>query len=139
MAFNFVTPETVRLPLAGDDGDWIEVKRELTAGEAKAMRTSAFTYMAGKPEGAPQTQDNEGDVKIGVDWKKLGLANILTYVTDWNAKDAQGRPVRFCREAVEQLSEADFGRIEQALTAHKEAVEAEKKMTKAGPTPSAQS
>lgn len=128
MAFTFVIPSTVRIELS--DGDWIEVKRELTAGELKAMRSSSFTYMQGT---ASDNADVANDVKLGVDWRKLGLAKVLAYVVDWNAKDAQGRPVPFSREAVESLSLTDFERLENAIAAHEKA-QAEEKNAKAGAT-----
>lgn len=128
MGFTFIEPGTVRLDLG--DGDWIEVKRELSAGELKAMRTSSFTYMQGQ-SGA--SADDE--VKIGVDWRRLAVARILSYVIDWNAKDAQGRPVPFSRAAVEQLSVTDFERLEATLNTHAVAIEALKN-SKAGETKS---
>lgn len=126
--FTFVTPATDRIDLG--DGDWLQVKHELTVGEAKAMRTKAFTYMSGTPDaGDTDRADDEkaGDVKIGVDWRLLGLARVVAYVTDWNAKDGQGRPLPFSREALEQLTETDYDRIEKAIDAHVKSVAAEKK------------
>ena len=127
MGFTFVQPGTVKIDIG--DGDWIEVKRELSAGELKAMRTASFTYMQGKPDGETDKARADGgdeEVKLGVDWRKLGVARIMAYVLDWNAKDAQGRPVAFSRDAIEQLSIGDFERIEKAINAHAKQIEAEK-------------
>ena len=133
MAFSFVTPSTVKLDLG--DGDWLEVKQELTAGELKAMRTASFTYMAGKADdgnGAKRTDaDGADDVKVGVDWRTLSVARLMAYVVDWNAKDGQGRPVAWSRNAVEQLSMADFERLEKALNEHEKLI-ADAKNEKAG-------
>ena len=126
MGFSFVQPSTVKIDLG--DGDWLQVKRELSAGELKAMRTASFTYMQGAPttDDAAQAGKADDEVKLGVDWRKLAVAKILAYVIDWNAKDAQGRPVPFSRDAIEQLAMPDFERIENAINAHVKEIEAEK-------------
>jgi hypothetical protein len=122
--FNFVKPEVVRLDLG--DGDWIAVKRELSVGEQKAMQTGGLLNIAGKPGVA------EEDVKIGIDWRRYGVARISAYVVDWNAKDAQGKPVPFSVEAVEMLDEAGFERIENAISEHIKAERAKKTPPPAG-------
>lgn len=120
MAFRFVEPATVRLDLG--DGDWIEVAKELSNFEIKQMRTAGLTYMQGD-------RASEDEVKLGVAWSKMAFARVMAWVKDWNAKDAQGRPLPFNQETVKQLSEDDFNRIEKALNAHIEAQESEKNAT----------
>lgn len=124
MAFTFVDPSTVKLDLG--DGDWVEVKRELTAGELKAMRTAGFTHMSGTPDSERVGGDAEKNVTIGIDWRRLGISRLVAYVVDWNAKDAQGRPVPWSREAAEQLTASDFERLEAAINAHEKTIGATK-------------
>ena len=114
MAFTFVEPKTRRIDIG--DGDWIEVRAQLSAGEAKEMRTAGFTHMQQGDDAAIEAGD--GQVKIGVNWKRMSLAKLRAYLVDWNAKDGQQRPVPYSTEALAQLDEADFDRIEAAVNAH---------------------
>lgn len=105
----FVTPKVVRLPLS--DGDWIEVKERLTVGEER----DAFQQVVGEvsPEG----------------WRRpnvamLGVAEIVAYLVDWSLRDALDKPVAVNLDAVRSLDKDTFKEIEQAVTAHIEAMDA---------------
>jgi hypothetical protein len=120
----FVEPRTVRLPLT--DGDWIEVKDELTVGETKTYEASGL--------GAGGA----------IDWPTYYIARVCVYLQDWSLRDAQDKPVDVSREAVSALDTDTFTEIENAISAHRKAkADAKKKLTETSPTsrpsPSAES
>lgn len=124
MGFRFVNPTNNSTRLEIGDGDWVEVKNELTAGERKKMLASGLTHVQGK-----QNADPDEDVTVGIDFKKYGLSKVAAYILDWNAKDEQSRPVPYSIEAIQQLDQDTFDRIEKALDAHIEAQREAKKKT----------
>lgn len=120
----FVRPESVRLALA-DEGDWILVKRRLTAGEERHAYARIF-----KP--APLGQPRE------LDYEQAGLAKMIAYLLDWSFVDDRGTvvPIRDApAEAVEAavlgLDPGSFREVHDLIVAHEareaEALEAEKK------------
>jgi hypothetical protein len=132
----FVTPDVVRIPLKdGADGtkNWIEVKKELTVGEEKRFRTMGFKQMT--PSSGGEQSDKGGDptdAKIDVDWARLALARVETYLQDWSAtKTVKDKvvPVPVTRSAIEQLAEEDFDEIDKAIQAHIKEQEDAKKAT----------
>lgn len=104
----FETPDLVRLALS--DGDWIEVRRKLSAGEFRRMHATPFTKLA----------DGGG---LSVNLAVLGLARTKAYLVDWSFRDANDKPVRCTSEAIEALTQSDLDEIEKALDAHLEAVD----------------
>src|SRR5262245_17205698 len=99
----FVTPEIVRLPLS--DGDWIEVKKRLSVGEARYVATSFIG--AYKPDGSRLPNlDN------------LGMGNTLAYLVRWSFRDAQDMPVSVSLDALKALDIETYREIEEAIDAH---------------------
>ena len=108
----FVVPKVTRLPLS--DGDWIEVKDELTVGEARAV-TQSFVGVI-NPDGS-RTPNRE----------TLGMGQVFAHLVDWSLKDANDKPVPLTMDALKALSLDDFREIDDALDRHLEAVDAAKK------------
>lgn len=104
----FVEPATDRLDLG--DGYWVEVKRELTVREAADVQASLIKSV-------------RADGRVEPDFGEVWKANIVAYLVDWNL-DRHGKPVPFTPAAVDNLSKAAWGRIEQAVQAHLDAQEA---------------
>lgn len=110
----FVTPDTVKLTLS--DGDWIEVKRQLTVGEER----KAFQAIV-------------GEVKDG--WRRpnvemVGVAEVEAYLVDWSFRDGHDKPVPLSRDAILQLDSESYNEIEAALQKHvadEQAARAERK------------
>ena len=128
----FVRPETVKLDLS--DGDWLIVKRRLTAGEERR----AFTRSV-KPA--------ELGKRLEVNVDAVALAKVVAYLLDWSLVDDSGAvvPVRDAstadvEAALDALDPATFREIHDAITAHEarelEALATEKK-TRSGATGSA--
>jgi hypothetical protein len=117
-----VQPEMVRLPLS--DGDFIDVKRELTAGEY-------YDLLLAQSE-------------------RQSFAKILAYVIGWSLVGANDAPIPYSldlphnerRDTVRSLDTATVRELTAALDKHEAAVEAAragKKTTPAGtatPSPS---
>ena len=115
----FLKPEIVRINLTG--GDWITVKRELTAGEQRRVFASTT-----KPVRAGE--------RIEIDLEKAGLAEIVAYLVDWSFLDDAGKPVvirdmpaEYVADVLNNLDGDSYTEIFNALNAHEQTVAAEKK------------
>ena len=113
----FVQGDIVRLPLS--EGDYVDVKKELTAGEmrrvfAKQLKPSAL--------GEPTLLDPE----------QVGRAELSEYVLAWSFVDAQGKPVPVSDAAIDMLDVDSYRELQTALDAHKAQVEREKKTIRSG-------
>jgi len=135
----FVSPETVRIQLAdGPDGskNWIEIKKDLTAGEEKRYRSSGLRRMTAR------TGTDGSDIDI--DWQTMAFARVEAYLLDWSARDAKDKPIMIAsdkqkRDALEALDPVDFEEIDAAIQNHMTARAEEKKATTGSPTPTATS
>lgn len=115
----FVSPETVRIDLGS--GDWIDVKKELTVGEEKRMRTAGVRRVNGQAE-------------VDVNWAEMALARVTTYLRGWSAVDEKQRPIPVTAETVQALATEDFEAIDAAIQRHIEAVAEAKKAPSGTPT-----
>jgi hypothetical protein len=116
----FVTPGITRLPLS--DGDWIDVKKELNAGEQRAIFTDLVKEMvAGE--------------KPHLDPKQVGKTKLMQYIVAWSFADAKGDVVPFSEGALENLDPDTYGELVEAVDAHEETAEkvrAERKNDRSG-------
>lgn len=118
----FVQPEPVRLPLS--DGDWIDVKKELNAGEQRRIFTSLV-----------RTMQMDGKAELNPD--QVGKTKILAYVVDWSFVDEKGARTKFSEAALDAVDPASYKEINDAVDKHDEAAEAareERKNARAGQT-----
>lgn len=113
----FVKPEVVRLDIS--DGDWIEIKRRLTLGEQKRLEGAGIGRATGFRQGA--------DVEVAVDLEAAAMALLVTYLVDWSLRDEHDKPVSVTRSSVAALDPDDAEEIEQAISNHIQARDAEKK------------
>lgn len=100
----FVTPAIVRLALP--DGDWIDVKRELTTGELFDL----FAAMR--------------NAQSAVDPSRVLLARAEAYLLDWSFVDQDDRPVPYSPDQLRQLDTDSWRELWAALEAHIAAIEA---------------
>jgi hypothetical protein len=116
-----VEPERIRLPIS--DGDFIDVKRQLTAGEHRRIfldQIKGGIIISGQ--------------ELQLDPAKLGVTRILAYVVGWSLVDADGRPIPFS-ESTLLLQDADtYDEILAAVDAHIEAQERVRAERRANPT-----
>ena len=87
MGSRYRKQEEIRLALSG--GDWLLVRKHLTAGEerdAQARVIKAGSFRQGeKPE---------------LDLEHLGIAQAVSYLIDWSITDADDKPIRIRDQAV---------------------------------------
>jgi hypothetical protein len=115
-------PETARLELT--QGDWLMVKKHLTAGEHRAM----FARMM-----------KAGDGVDRLDPTRVGLAKIVTFLLDWSFTDADGKPVvirdqsaAVLEAALDALDPESFTEVLKAIEGHMQATEEARAQEKNG-------
>lgn len=111
----FVQPSVVRLELSG--GDWLDVRRELSTGEARRAMAKTIKSM-------------RADGRIEPDLEMLGRAEIAAYILDWSFVDANDRRVAFSDAALDNLTQSAYAEIDAAVRAHIAAVEDERGKSK---------
>jgi hypothetical protein len=120
-----VTPDRVRLPLS--DGDYVDVKRELNAGEYRKLLYSQF-------------KDNPAGDALTVDPAKVGIAKLLAYLLGWSLVSVVDHqpipydpqdPEELRRAVLDDLDTATYKELIAVVTAHEAqqdaATEAQKK------------
>jgi hypothetical protein len=113
----FVQPGTVRLSLS--DGEWIEVKRELNAGEQQHLE-------------AGYVKDMRMGERPTLDYERVGVTRILEYVTGWSLLDFNGQPEPFEESALKMLDRDTYLEIDEAIRAHEQAISARREARKNG-------
>lgn len=121
----FIKPEVVRIPIEGNH--WIEVKKRLTAGEARKLSASAV-------------KEVRTDGRVTPDFEAMGKAEAMAYLVDWSLRDENDKPIPIDTDAkklavLDNMSEEGFEVISKAIAAHADAIKEEidaQKKTKAG-------
>jgi hypothetical protein len=124
MGSRYRKQEEIRLELSG--GDWLLVRKHLTAGEerdAQARVIKAASFKAGeKPE---------------IDLEHLGIAQAVSYLLDWSITDADDKPIRirdqpyaFVAAALRNQTPESLREILEAIQAHDGAMTAEREHEK---------
>lgn len=125
MSSRFVRPETEKLEISG--GDWLIVKRRLTAGEQR----HAFARIVKRMSLGEKTE---------IDPEATGLNKIVAYLLDWSLRDdrdavviIRDQPAPVVEAAILALDPDSFREIHDAIVAHEDRqsalLEAEKKRT----------
>lgn len=100
----FVEPDIVRIPLSGENR-WIEVKRELNAGEYDAMNASVIK------------DTKAGELPI-LDYEKVMSFKILAYLVGWSFTDSAGKSVPVSAAAIANLKKATRDELSKLVEAH---------------------
>lgn len=126
----FVRPETKTIHIS--DGDWLLVKKRLSAGEQRA--TLARLYVE-NPDGRYHSNPLQ-----------TGIATITAFLLDWSLTDEDGKPVVIRGLSVDDLVAVldaldleSFAEIKDAINEHENAMIAERaaeKKTRSGVRPS---
>lgn len=98
-----------RVQRAEDDGDWIDVKEELNAGEQKEI----FTNLVKRQIAGEQAE---------IETRLIGMTKLLAYIIRWSAVD-EGRPVPITESALNNLDVDTYQDLIEAVEAHEEAQE----------------
>jgi hypothetical protein len=101
--------DTVRVALS--DGDWIELKQELNAGEHLDMITTSTVVVDGE---------------LRPDYRMLSLARILAYLIRWSFTGRHGEalpyalddPIDLRRATLRELTPATYRELVAAVDAH---------------------
>jgi len=127
----FVRPETQRIQIS--NGDWLLVKKRLTAGEQRAAH--ARMYVAGV----------DGSTRVNP--LQVGVAMTAAYLLDWSFPeyplrnpDGSSKSVDDITAALDALDPVDFDEVNTAVSAHELAMaiarDAEKKIPNGEPSSS---
>lgn len=123
--YRFVDHDTVRLPLT--DGDWVDVKKILNAGEYRKLLYDQF-------------KDTDGD-KVLIDHAKVGISKLLAYLVDWSFVNRHQQPEPYSpqlpeevrRSLLDNLDQATYRELLTAVNAHEERQELELSIKKTDP------
>jgi hypothetical protein len=108
------------------DGDWLLVRKHLTAGEerdaqARVIKSGSFKQ-GEKPE---------------LDLEHLGISQAVSYLIDWSITDADDKPIRirdqsyaFVAAALRNQTPESLREILDAIQAHDGAMTAEREIQK---------
>ena len=131
-----VQPKTVRVEIS--DGDWLDIKKELNAGEEKEMFAQSIKQMGGEMDQDAKA-DDKVEMRIDMDPVGLSFAKVEAYLVAWSFEDDEvddsGKPtgnrvaVELTPEAIRLIDEGSFQEIEKAIDKHREALDNRKKAT----------
>ena len=107
----FVQPEITRLPLSG--GDWIDVKKQLNAGEQRRVFGRLVKAM----------HFNE---KTEINPEQLGRSKLAEYIIGWSFVDANGSPVPFSEAAIDNLETDTYRELVTAVDEHEARIDEER-------------
>jgi hypothetical protein len=116
----FAVAEIDRLPLS--DGDFIDVKRQLTVGEEKDVSLLAMKEIS----------QEDGSVKFRGDYQLMPFAKAVIYLVGWSFHNAKG-PVKLEDDQKKRLAQLraldseSWEEIAKAIDTHEEATTAAKK------------
>lgn len=107
----------IDIPGFAPDLTWIEVREELSIGEERKV-------FAGAIKG--QTSLKDGETRTEYDAEKVSFGMVMAYLSDWDAKDEDGKSVDVSDDAIRGLHPDVYHVIEKAVNAHVERVRAKK-------------
>lgn len=118
-----VAPDVVRLPLS--DGDFLDVKKTLNAGEYRKLIYDQF-------------KDAPAGEKITVDLRKIDLTKLLAYIVGWSLVGFDGQPLPYRPDEPDDIRAATIDSLDQdtyrelltAVTAHEAREEAAREAQK---------
>ena len=127
MGSRYRKQEEMRLELSG--GDWLLVRKHLTAGEERDAQARVIRAGTFKPGEKPE-----------LDLEHLGIAQAVSYLIDWSITDADDRPIQirdqayaFVFAALRNQTPESLREILEAIQAHDAAMTAERDYQKKGP------
>ncbi len=120
----FVSLDTTRIDLS--DGDWIELKNEISYGERQRLNNSALDKI-----GASDASQGQVPSELGINFARFNLLRMYIWIADWSFCDAKGKHADLTLDTISHLSEGAAAEIETALTKHIEGLETAKKAQRA--------
>lgn len=127
MGSRYRKQEDLRIELSG--GDWLLVRKHLTAGEERDAQARVIKAGTFKPGERPE-----------LDLEHLGIAQAVAYLLDWSITDADDKPIRirdqsyaFVAAALRNQTPESLREILDAIQAHDGAMMAEREHEKKVP------
>jgi hypothetical protein len=124
MGSRYRRQEELRIDISG--GDWLLVRKHLTAGEARSIAARAFKPGTFKAGGQPE-----------VDIENFGIGQAVGYLIDWSITDVDDKPIsirgkgyEFVEAALKNQSPESLTEILDAIQAHDAAMTAERELQK---------
>lgn len=112
-----VTPEVVRYELSLDgDGFWIEVKKELTAGERSRIRVAGIRSYSHKPA------EVVDEVTSNVDLDAATFEKVRIWLADWSLTDDKGNKLKLNSDTLHALRTDVYDVIDRQVEAHAKGV-----------------
>lgn len=102
---------------------WIRLKKELTVGEDRHVKTAGWKGVRG-------VGGKEGEQEISIDWKETGLVRAFTWLTAWSLMDEKDRVLPISLPVLSSLHKDVFDLIENAITERVKEAEAKKKASR---------
>lgn len=109
MRNRFVVPETVRYTLSEDE--WIEVKKELNAGEERKLASLAMVP-------TPITVDGKTKIVDRIDWSQWDLLKAELWMTSWHLHDSTGNVPPLSLDSLKALDIKTFSEITSIIDRH---------------------
>jgi len=106
-----IAASATRVASAVEDGDWIDVKKELNAGESRKVYARLVKTM----------HFNE---KAEIDPEQVGLSKVVAFLVGWSFVDAAGKTTPVSDGAINALDGDTYAEVVQAIDAHEEAGDA---------------
>lgn len=119
MRCRFVQPDIVRLTLT--DGDFVDVKKQLNAGEQRRL----FAHMM---------RDMTPGEKVQLIPEQVGRTKLVEYVIGWSFVDAENKPVPVSESAIDNLDTETYQELIKAIDEHEAAQDAAREAARANPT-----
>jgi hypothetical protein len=111
MGSRYRKQEQIRLTLEG--GDWLLVRKHLTAGEERDAQARVIKAGTLRPGDRPE-----------LDLEHLGIAQAVTYLLDWSITDADDQPIVIRDQPYEFVAAALRGQTPESLREILEAIQA---------------
>jgi len=112
MGSRYRKQEEMRLELTG--GDWLLVRKHLTAGEERDAQARVIKAGSFKAGGTPE-----------LDLEHVGISQAIAYLLDWSITDADDKPIRirdqpyaFVAAALRNQTPESLREILDAVQAH---------------------
>lgn len=142
-----VEPETVKLEVAvpGVGAAWLMVRRTLSIGEQRKMMRNVSTVsqpvQSREELAASKAAGTTVRAEAKYEWTEYSFARMVAYVVDWSlAHDPlEANRLPPTRDSYEKLRDFVFEAFDDALDAHEQAANAEKKAMAGAASPSATS
>lgn len=124
-----VSPDVVRVEMFYKGmAFWIDLKKELTAGETRRLSASPFRSVS-QGEKSP---DLDRSVELNVAYDAAIFLKVKLYVVDWSLQDDRGQKLPRDLDTLRAMKADVFKLIEEAVDKHQATMEEDAKNAQSG-------